>query len=85
VAETIRSPLLAAELSKRLGRVAIDRTGIPGRYDAVLTWLTWSSGDRTSAPPIFTAIEEQLGLKLESQRGPVQVLVIDTVEMPSAH
>jgi uncharacterized protein (TIGR03435 family) len=89
--------LLAAELSKRLGREVIDKTGIAGRYDVV---LTWSPDDGTSAPPsvngaisaaadlgpsIFTAIEEQLGLKLESQRGPVQVLVIDTIEMPSAN
>jgi uncharacterized protein (TIGR03435 family) len=89
--------LLAAELSKRLGRVVIDKTGIAGRYDVV---LTWSPDDRTSVPPsansaisaaanlgpsIFTAIEEQLGPKLESQRGPVQVLVIDTIEMPSAN
>ena len=87
--------MLAVELSKRLGRVVIDKTGITGRYDIV---LTWSPDEGTSVPPsvnsatsaatdlgasVFTAIEEQLGLKLESQRGPVQVLVIDTIEMPS--
>jgi uncharacterized protein (TIGR03435 family) len=88
---------LAAELSKRLGRVVIDKTGIAGRYDIV---LNWSPDDGTSVPPsgnsaisaatdlgpsIFTAIEEQLGLRLESHKGPVQVLVIDTIEMPSAN
>ena len=89
--------LLAAELSKWLGRVVIDKTGILGRYDVA---LSWSPGDGASAPPsvnsaistaadsgpsIFTAIQEQLGLKLESGRGPVEVLVIDTIEMPSAN
>src|ERR1700678_1657466 len=88
---------LEADLSKRLRRVVIDKTGIAGRYDVV---LSWSPDDGTSLPPsgncaisaatdlgpsIFTAIEEQLGLRLESQDGPVQVLVIDTIEMPSAN
>jgi uncharacterized protein (TIGR03435 family) len=88
---------LAAELSKRLGRVVIDKTGIAGRYDVI---LNWSPDDGTSVPPsgnsaisaatdlgpsIFTAIEEQLGLRLESHKGLVQVLVIDTIEKPSAN
>ena len=89
--------LFAQELSKKLGRVVIDKTGIQSRYDIVLTWTpddratpspsvngqTSSAAD--SGPSIFTAIQEQLGLKLESQKGPVQVLVIDRIEMPSAN
>jgi uncharacterized protein (TIGR03435 family) len=88
--------LLAEELSKRLGRVVIDKTGIQGRFDITLTWtpdegtappLNGSGGTSAAAdssgPSIFTAIQEQLGLKLESQKGPVQVLVIDHIEMPS--
>jgi uncharacterized protein (TIGR03435 family) len=86
---------LTQELSKELGRVVIDKTGISGRYDVALKWTpdtgeapTDSGTEGTASPPdsgpsIFTAIQEQLGLKLESAKGPVQVLVIDHVEMPS--
>ena len=89
--------LLAEELSKRLGRVVIDKTGIQGRYDILLNWTpddaaappsNGSSGISAaseSGPSIFTAVQEQLGLKLESQKGPVQVLVVDSIEMPSAN
>jgi uncharacterized protein (TIGR03435 family) len=89
--------LLAEELSKKLGRVVIDKTGIPGRYDILLIWIpddgaappstgsTGISASTDSGPSIFTAIQEQLGLKLEPQKGPVQVLVIDRIEMPSAN
>ncbi len=80
---------LAEELSKEVGRDVIDKTGIQGRYDLKLTWTpddrVASSSDASadSGPSIFTALEEQLGLKLESQKGPVTVLVIDHAEMPS--
>ena len=86
---------LTQELSGELGRVVIDKTGIAGQYDVVLKWTpdsgtasTSSGADSTalpvdSGPSIFTAIQEQLGLRLESTKGPVQVLVIDHVEMPS--
>jgi uncharacterized protein (TIGR03435 family) len=75
--------------------VFVDKTGIEGRYDLKLSWTPddgaapvlngsgSSSAAADSGPSIFTAIEEQLGLKLEPQKGPVEVLVIDHVEMPS--
>lgn len=59
-------------LSGYAERRVFDRTGLEGRYDFELTW-----GDDIS---IFTAVSEQLGLKLEPQRGPVDVVVIDSVE-----
>jgi uncharacterized protein (TIGR03435 family) len=86
---------LTQELSRELGRVVIDKTGIQGRYDFALKWtqdtgapLMNNAADASApqpdtGPSIFTAIQEQLGLKLESSKGPVQVLVIDHVEMPS--
>jgi uncharacterized protein (TIGR03435 family) len=86
---------LTQELSKELGRVVVDKTGIDGRYDVTLKWtpdtgaasVNSGTGDTASppdsGPSIFTAIQEQLGLKLESTKGPVQVLVIDHLEMPS--
>lgn len=80
--------LLAEVLSKQVGRPVIDQTGISGRYDLT---LKWTPDDNDSAgtigsnlpPSIFTALEEQLGLKLVPQKGPVQVLIVDHVEMPS--
>jgi len=79
-----------------LARPVVDRTGIEGRYDFTLRWTPDESQFRSmgvrvppptddpNAPPgLFTAIEEQLGLKLESTRAPADVLVIDRIEKPS--
>ena len=72
---------LAAFLTGSLARVVIDRTALTGLFDAELEW----SPDQSSAdkPSIFTAAQEQLGLKIESTRAPVEVLVIDHVERPT--
>ena len=82
-------------LSMSSGRVVIDKTGLEGNYDIDLTFTPDRLPQGTpppGAPPIsidpngpslFTALQEQLGLKLESQRGPVEVLVIDHVERPA--
>ena len=84
--------LLAEELSKEVGRPVVDKTGIAGRYDLMLRWTPdngaipapgGSDSGADSAPSLLTALEEQLGLKLESEKGPVQVLVIDHVEQPT--
>jgi uncharacterized protein (TIGR03435 family) len=73
-----------------LGRPVVDKTGITGAYRFHLTYAQDESVARFGGPPgdntgpnIFTAIQEQLGLKLESAKGPVEVLVIDSVEKPS--
>ncbi len=79
-----------------LDRPVVDQTGLPGRYDFTLTWTPDESqfgglgirvpppADDAAAPPgLFTAIQEQLGLKLESAKAPVEVLVVDHVEKPS--
>ena len=58
-----------------------DMTGLSGRYSFTLTFA--KSDDDVSAPSIFTALQEQLGLKLESKRIPTRVLVIEHVERPS--
>jgi uncharacterized protein (TIGR03435 family) len=85
--------LLAEELSKETGRDVVDKTGITGRYNLKLQWTPddsagpGSTGSAAapsdSGPSLFTALEEQLGLKLEPAKGPVQVLVVDHVEMHS--
>jgi uncharacterized protein (TIGR03435 family) len=85
--------ILARELAQALGRVVLNQTGLSGRYDLMLRWtpddapttMLNGAADPLAPPGIFTAIQEQLGLKLESTRGPVPVLVIDSVEMPSAN
>jgi uncharacterized protein (TIGR03435 family) len=77
-----------------LNRLVVDRTGLAGTYDIALRFTPDnipSSGGGPAGPPpidpngpsIFTAVQEQLGLKLESQQGPVEVLVIDRVQRPT--
>ena len=72
---------LVRDLYDWSGRPVVDRTGLTGRFDFTLNWAPEGSTD-TEAPSIFTAVQEQLGLKLEPARGPVDVLVIDSVERP---
>ncbi len=74
----------AAELSKRVNRIVLDKTGIKGRYSIDLDWSEDNDIDDDS-PSLFTAIREQLGLRLQSERTTVPVLIIDHVEMPSAN
>ncbi|HEY4380733.1 MAG TPA: TIGR03435 family protein [Acidobacteriaceae bacterium] len=79
-------PDLASALSDEAGREVLDKTGLAGHADITLKW----SDDvaQTAGGPnvisIFTAVEDQLGLKLQSAKGPVDTLVIDHVEMPTA-
>jgi uncharacterized protein (TIGR03435 family) len=82
--------ILARELAQVLGRVVLNQTGLSGRYDLSLRWTrddaaALASSSPDDPPGIFTAIQEQLGLKLESTKGFVPMLVIDSVEMPSAN
>jgi uncharacterized protein (TIGR03435 family) len=72
-----------------LNRPVVDQTGLTGKFDLRLTWTPDGSAPATEsadAPPdFFTAIQEQLGLKLVTARAPVDVLVIDHDERPSAN
>jgi uncharacterized protein (TIGR03435 family) len=74
--------VLASNLGNQLGRIVVDKTGLPGRYDWMLVWDPDPTAQSTR-PSLFTALQEQLGLKLEAQKGPMQVLVIDSVQRPS--
>jgi len=73
---------LSSVLSNKLSHPVIDKTGLQGKYDWTLVWDPDPGVDSTE-PSIFTAVQEQLGLKLDSQKGPVKMLVIDSVERPS--
>ena len=97
IGNAVTLSFLARWLSQRLDRLVIDRTTLSGRFDFQLTWtpdageiVTGPGGQmlppaEVSGPSIFTAIQEQLGLKLESSKAPVEVLVIDRAERPSAN
>jgi uncharacterized protein (TIGR03435 family) len=86
---------LVGYLTTSLQRVVVDRTGLAGDFNVDLTWTpdqpppdgAPSAPDvpdvRSAGPSLFTALQEQLGLKLESARGPVDVLVIDHVDRPT--
>ena len=83
---------IAKMLQPRAGRVVIDKTGLTGTYDVVLETEPAALppgipantfGEPREGLSLSTALPEQLGLKLESERGPVDVLVIDSVELPT--
>ena len=87
---------LAYKLSRLLDRSVLDRTGLTGNYDFQLSWTPDSGGcsapslggssasaGAADGPSLFTALKEQLGLMLVSQKAPVEVLVIEQVEQPS--
>lgn len=82
--------MLVSQLSSILGRNVIDKTNLTGRYDIKLTFTpddgkALRNGEPASeaGPSIFTAIQEQLGLKLEPSKGPVDLIVVDHVEKPT--
>jgi len=75
-------------LSNLTGRTVVDGTGYTEPFNASLEWFRESASslpDTTTAPSLETALRERLGLKLESGKGPVEVLVVDHVERPSAN
>jgi len=77
---------LANFLSSELHRTVLDSTGLAGKFDFELKWTAESGPDASaeaSTASIFTALEEQLGLKLRSSKGPVEVLVVEHAELPS--
>lgn len=73
----------ASFLANQLDRPVIDRTGLQERYDVKLDWSR--SETDTTLPSIFSALQEQLGLRLEAGKGPVEILVIDSVDPPTSN
>ena len=84
-----------AGYSEMGGQVVLDQTGLTQRYDFVLNWTREQAlanekqnGESdtpasTGGPALFTALQEQLGLKLVNTRGPVEIIVIDSIERPT--
>jgi uncharacterized protein (TIGR03435 family) len=84
---TIAELVIAITRSPEIDRRVVDRTGLSGTFDVDLRWVPVRSGLLAVTPidalSIFTALQEQLGLKLVSQREPLEVVVIDAVERPT--
>jgi bla regulator protein BlaR1 len=87
---------LASQLGQQMGRFVLNQTGLKGFFDFHVEWTPdpgQNQGGESDTPPpagvegpsIFTALQDQLGLKLESSKGPVEVLVIDRAEKPDAN
>ena len=76
---------LAPVLSNYISSVVVNKTALTGRYDFTLKWSRNETAANDDSPSIFTAVQEQLGLRLQSAKGPVEVLVVDHVERPSAN
>jgi uncharacterized protein (TIGR03435 family) len=72
----------AGMLGNRMGRIVTDKTGLAGNYDLTLVWDPDSTPGST-VPSVFAALQEQLGLRLDSQKAMVPVLVIDSADHPS--
>ncbi len=73
----------ALDLSAEVGRPITDATGLKGKYDFTLNYITETDGPpppEATGPNIFRAVQEQLGLKLEPKKGTAEVLVIDHIE-----
>jgi uncharacterized protein (TIGR03435 family) len=71
-------------LTGQLGELVTDRTGLSGEYDFTLEWVRDLNGG-APGPSLFTALDEQLGLRLESAKAAVDVVVIDRMERPTAN
>ena len=82
-------PDFATLLQGQVGRPVVDRTGLAGLYDVEYTFAPQPPGPSTelaagaNVPPVLVALEEQLGLKLESERTQVPVLVVESVGRPT--
>jgi uncharacterized protein (TIGR03435 family) len=96
VGKKVPMTMMAQSLSNELNRTIVDKTELTGDYDFTLHWTPDAGGPPPNLPPgvelpaidpngptLFTALQEQLGLRLESQKGPVETIVIDHVEKPT--
>jgi len=97
--QAVPMQMLALNLANSMGRTVLDRTGLAGKYDFKLEWNREAAPGASSAqadsgspldpdtrgPSIFAALQEQLGLRIETQKAPVETLLMDHVAKPSAN
>jgi uncharacterized protein (TIGR03435 family) len=69
-------------LAAQLKRTVTNATGLSGNFDLSLKYVRDDAPEGANGPTVFSALEDQLGLKLESRKGPVEVMVIDSAEKP---
>ena len=84
-ARGVTSGMVAQELTRRLERFVVDRTGLTGAYDFELQWApdgNPADAAATDLPPLVTAVREQLGLRLVSTHAPVDVYVVEAASRP---
>lgn len=74
---------LSGALSSMLGRPVNDETGLSGLFEFEMNWSDNNAADAAAGPTIYSAIREQLGLRLDSKKGPVVTYVIERAEKPS--
>jgi uncharacterized protein (TIGR03435 family) len=78
--------LVAMLLSRMENQIIVDRTNLTGEYQVKLAWAPGSAGvdtapaENSNAPSLFDAVQEQLGLRLEARKGPLDVVVVDSAE-----
>jgi len=70
-------------LSPLLDKIVLNQTGLKGKYDFTLKWSPDDGAENSGAPSIFTALPEQLGLRLETQKTELEMVVLDSVGKPS--
>lgn len=75
--------LFAGVLSLSLGRTVVDRTGLTELYDFEVNYAPTGGSADTNSPSLFTALQEQLGLRLDAERERVEVLIVDRLERPT--
>ena len=96
IAQSLTTADLAQDLQSIFGQPVVDKTGLEGRWDFTMRWtpdetqfadvpepVPHPADEANEPPPLFTAIQKQLGLKLEAQKADVPVLVVDHVDHPS--
>jgi uncharacterized protein (TIGR03435 family) len=81
-AAKISMPSLALSLRRQVGETVEDHTNLKGEFDFELVWDPNETAD-SPVPSIFTALQEQLGLRLKSARGKIPIVVVDRIERPS--
>jgi uncharacterized protein (TIGR03435 family) len=81
-AAKISMPGLAIGLRRQTGRTVEDHTELKGEFDFELVWDRAETGDST-APSLFVALQEQLGLRLRAATGRIPVVVVDRIERPT--
>ena len=87
VARGMSMDQLAVRLSRSIGQTVVNKTGVSGIFDFKVEWTQdeqFRAPGASASPAIFTALTEQLGLRLQADRAPVEVFIIDAIERPTA-